>query len=725
MSNHPDSRWLTRSFAAILSIPLRFKITIPYLILALLLAGLATWSVSRSFAQSLEAQFHEQLVVNFATASDDIFQIETSHLVAVRAIAYTAGVAEAVSDRNSAALDSLIRPLVVNAQLPLVHIVDGSGQLLYGLRATPEGYVTDEGTEFVAWAPVQRVLAGESDDLGDKFVGAVEAPWGAALYTAGPVEQAEIRVGAVLVGTPLTEVLARLTGDSLAQVTLFRPDGQVAATTFTGERTLSRLPGDTLAAVNAEGSYRLQNRLLRLGAVDYNEAIGPLLLRGAPSGWLVGVALPRALLAQNAKLSPAQLAGWFTLAVLAMIGVGAVVAQVIAVPVFELVRASSQVAAGQLEVAVPERANDELGLLARHFNRMVHELRQREFMRDLFGRVVSNEVREALLKGQVGLGGELKVVTVLFTDIRQFTTLSESYSPQEVVSVLNSYFTVVTSVIHETGGLVNKFGGDSTLAVFGAPMSAPPAETARKAIQAALSIRTRLAELNAQRVEVGQQPISIGIGINTGEVITGTVGSAERFEYTVIGDTVNIAARVQGLTAQFTDSNILITEATLGALEQHDQILVVDHGEIALKGKARPVRIYGVMGTRLAQAQSALPVENVPRYDILEALYLYCRGFRVTTIALTKKVSPPDVRRWLSSATEHFGIASQELRLAFKLTDTEVQRLHEFSEETPEPDSPVPPASAPFENLSDKVRRPEVLDPLGTRLDMAPGGEAR
>jgi adenylate cyclase len=224
--------------------------------------------------------------------------------------------------------------------------------------------------------------------------------------------------------------------------------------------------------------------------------------------------------------------------------------------------------------------------------------RHRQVMHDLLGRLVSDEVREALLLDQVQLGGEVKVVTVLFTDIRQFTPFSESHYPQEVLGLLNDYFSIVNGAVREAGGMINKFGGDSAMAVFGAPIGLPPAETARRAIQAALSIRTDITEFNAHRVQANLEPLIIGMGINTGEVITGKVGSKDRFEYTVIGDTVNVAARVQSLTDQFTDSNILITEGTYAAFEERKQLLVSDHGAVTLKGKSQPVRIYSVIGLR-------------------------------------------------------------------------------------------------------------------------------
>jgi class 3 adenylate cyclase len=416
-----------------------------------------------------------------------------------------------------------------------------------------------------------------------------------------------------------------------------------------------------------------------------------LFLRGQPTGWFAGVALPTTSVTN--QLSPTELAGWFTLGVLAVIALGVIVAQLVAVPVGEMVAASSRVAEGDFNVQIKEHARDELGLLAERFNWMVRELRQREMMHEVFGQVVSEEVREALMSGRVGLVGELKTVTVLFTDIRDFTSLAESYDPREVVTLLNDYFEVVSTAIQAAGGFINKFGGDSTMAVFGAPLDAAPQDTAHHALQSAFTIRTRLAEFNARQIERGRPPIRIGIGINTGEVVTGNIGSKDRYEYTVIGDTVNTAARVQSLTSRFTDSNILITEDTRQALGKDAQLLVIDHGDVALKGKMKLVRVYGVMGMRFTEAEPVFHIGGIPRRDVLEALYLYCRGFSPRIIGLAKNADPLVIHQWVEGAARLFDRSSVELRQEFGLTDTELSRLaanaRRFSEPAQSPAAAV------------------------------------
>jgi class 3 adenylate cyclase len=677
-------RPIARLTAAFMSLPLRFKITIPYLVVAILLAGLATWVITQSFVNKLQERFDVQLVDDFETASTQVFQAESKALITERAIARTIGVAEAVAGSDTSNLNILIRPLVINAHAPVVHVLDASGGLLYGLRLTSAGSIRDEAIDFSAWTPVRRVLANESDNLGDKFSGIMMGPAGPTLYVVGPLLLNDQRVGVVLVGYPLDALLPQMKADSVTQVTLYQQNGLAAFSMFSGALQMPALSPEMQAIVNAQGTHPLQNRIWELGSNQYSEAVGPLLVRGQPSGWAIAVALPRSLITRSARISPSQLLVAFATAIFAVIGLGVVIAKIISLPVFELVDASTRVANGDLNAKVREQTQDEVGLLSRQFNYMVSQLRQREFMRDLFGRMVSEEVREAQLRGdQVQLGGEIKIVSVLFTDIRQFTRFSERHSPQEVMRMLNIYFSIVNGAVREAGGMINKFGGDSAMAVFGAPLSLDPSETAHRALRAALSIRFQITESNARCIQEGLEPINIGIGINTGEVMTGNVGAENRFEYTVIGDTVNVAARMQSISSQYKDSNILISRQTYEAFAEHERLQVVDQGAVMVKGRTEPVHVYNVLGMRQAktsqhvQTGNLVPSNEVPGRDALEAVYLYCRGFDPTTIATTKNMSPGIIQLWIKEAAAQFELVKQELGREFNLTEMELQRLHD------------------------------------------------
>jgi len=275
-------------------------------------------------------------------------------------------------------------------------------------------------------------------------------------------------------------------------------------------------------------------------------------------------------------------------------------------PVRRLAAGARRVGEGDLTVrfdagtAGTAGTKDELALLANAYNRMVAGLREREWLRDMFGRFVSHEVAEAIRSGQVRLEGENRVVSVLFCDIRGFTARSERHTPEEVVALLNEYLPVVVEAAGKHEGTVNKFGGDSTLVIYGAPRRLQPSERRTSAYQAvltALEMRANLERLNERLTERGEEPIRIGVGINTGVVLAGAVGPEERQEYTVIGDTVNLASRIEALNKQYPDHDILISGQTyeaLGHLRQEFEF--ADLGQVRIRGKAEPVRVWAVIG---------------------------------------------------------------------------------------------------------------------------------
>ena len=224
---------------------------------------------------------------------------------------------------------------------------------------------------------------------------------------------------------------------------------------------------------------------------------------------------------------------------------------------------------------------------------MATGLRERERERDIFGRVVSPEVREKLLGGRLELGGETRWVAVLFSDIRNFSTMSEHMSPQEVVAFLNEYLTEMSNAIRPWGGYLNNFIGDAIVAIFGAPIDQPDKEW--HAVAAALTMRQRLVELNRRRVARGEAPMDSGIGISTGEAVAGQVGSLERLMYTVIGDAVNVAARFEALTKEYAEHSILINGPTAQALERRNEVTLTSLGLVHVKGRVEPVDVYAVL----------------------------------------------------------------------------------------------------------------------------------
>lgn len=227
------------------------------------------------------------------------------------------------------------------------------------------------------------------------------------------------------------------------------------------------------------------------------------------------------------------------------------------------------------------------------WGRYLGEMRERRRITGQFKRYVSPKVVSAILQSgeEVNLGGEEREVTILFTDIRGFTTLSENWEPSRVVKMLNEHFTELCRAVFEHDGTVSKFIGDALMAVFNAPLEQFDAPL--RAVRTALSMRRRLAAMNDVRIKTGEKPIQIGVGIHCGRVISGNIGSYEQMDYTVIGDAVNVASRVESLCKEF-KTDILITDDVYNYVKDH--IAVGEPHEVTVKGRKKPIRVYEVLG---------------------------------------------------------------------------------------------------------------------------------
>jgi adenylate cyclase len=215
----------------------------------------------------------------------------------------------------------------------------------------------------------------------------------------------------------------------------------------------------------------------------------------------------------------------------------------------------------------------------------IRALEAQQQVQDTFGKYVSPEVAEHLLQQNIELGGEDRHVCVMFLDIRDFTRFTEHHKPEEVVRYLNGLFDFMVEAVNRRQGIVNKFLGDGFMAVFGAPLS--DGRDSLNAVAAACDILDRLERLNQ---EPGAVPTRIGIGLHSGDAVAGIVGSARRKEYTIIGDTVNVASRIEQLNKQF-QSQLLISEAVYQEIGGNVPEAVA-LGEVTVKGKEEPVRVY-------------------------------------------------------------------------------------------------------------------------------------
>jgi adenylate cyclase len=258
-------------------------------------------------------------------------------------------------------------------------------------------------------------------------------------------------------------------------------------------------------------------------------------------------------------------------------------ARSVVAPIVSVRDALLAVERGDLETSVPVYDGTELGQLQSGFNQMVTGLREREHLRDLFGRHVGQEVARAAAEGLgdgIELGGQTTVASVLFIDLVGSTAYAAEHRAEDVVAVLNRFFGVVVDEVDRHGGLVNKFIGDAVLAIFGAPVDHP--DHAGAALSAARAMASRLA------VEVPE--IGAGIGVATGEVVAGNVGHARRFEYTVIGDAVNSAARLTDL-AKDSPGCVLVAWTSVEQAGDDEASYWVEHDEVTLRGRAEPTRV--------------------------------------------------------------------------------------------------------------------------------------
>ena len=265
------------------------------------------------------------------------------------------------------------------------------------------------------------------------------------------------------------------------------------------------------------------------------------------------------------------------------------VAGSVAGPLRDVQAAMAEVGRGSLGARCAVVSNDEIGAVAEGFNRMVAGLREREIIRETFGKYVSPEVRDEILAGRASLDGGAREVTILFADLRDFTPWVESTPPAEVVRDLNGYFTEMDAAIRAQGGLVLQYIGDEIEAVFGAPVADPA--HADSAVRAALEMRTRLDAWNARRLAAGKVAMRHGIGIHTGTVIAGNIGSSERVSYALVGDAVNLTSRIQALNKDF-GTHSLVSGATRTRLKSDYNLKPLP--AVRVKGRSAEVEVYSL-----------------------------------------------------------------------------------------------------------------------------------
>ncbi|MDA1370433.1 MAG: adenylate/guanylate cyclase domain-containing protein [Proteobacteria bacterium] len=277
----------------------------------------------------------------------------------------------------------------------------------------------------------------------------------------------------------------------------------------------------------------------------------------------------------------------------------------IANPLTRLAQVVRRIEAGDYQMQAAVTSQDELGALATSVNSMAVGLAEKEKVRDLLGKVVSHQIAEELLNNPVELGGEERMVTVLFSDIRGFTSFCEGLPPQQVLGELNRVLSTVSDIIEKHHGVVDKFQGDAVMALFGAPVQSE--NDAPNAMQAALEIIRALEKMDSS--------LGACVGINTGLVVAGNLGSSSRLNYSVIGDAVNLAARLESLTRLYNVPNIVSEES----MQHAPQYAYREIDEVRVAGKRQSVKMFELMGRR--EELHAAQLEEIDRFQAALALY--------------------------------------------------------------------------------------------------------
>ena len=580
------------------------KIIAPYLVIILVLALLGIYIVTRLVTDSINTKFIEKLQESGHTTNEVMVKLETEYLQVLRLMTNTEGVAEALQAQDTAALEELLLPLQVNAKMDLVDVYAPGGVQLLALRADK---YRDRALQMVdpalAKHPiVTNVLSGVGDTLGDKYSALIDLSWGSVIYASAPVRTADGQlVGAIVVGYPLQTVIERLSKEALVSLVIYDSAGKVKATTLPPDdllgkdaasasatpspETMALLSLDQKQAEIAVGAQPiLQSKPLPLKVRTYTMLIGALEVRAAAAAPM-GVALPNTAIQVAAFASRVQLIAAFGIVVLGVLAMGLALARAITNPISKLVQATEIVATGNYDAEVGVTTSDEVGKLTQSFNHMVSGLREREKIRNMFSQFVTGAVAEAVLSGKVRLGGDRQDISVLISDVRSFTTLSETLDAPSLVSLINRYFNLMIDAVVEFDGTLDKFLGDGIITEYNCPLEQERHEL--RAVLTALRMREYLHVFNDDQIVRGEKTIRIGIGVHSGSAVVGNIGAeGKKLEYTAMGDTVNCASRLESQTKEV-NSDVVISADTYEKCKDF-----VDVGEpmaLHVKGRNEPV----------------------------------------------------------------------------------------------------------------------------------------
>ena len=604
---------------------LRWKITLPFMLLALALALGATYLVGTFLTTSAQERFLRQLADSGQQATDALVRVERDLLSEERLVANTQGVVETLISKDAEGMRDRVLPLAVSAGADLVVILDEQGVSLLTIRQRPDGtrgqYETIRNEAFYAgWESVQALLAGGTDEkrAGLEILNPGQEGETAVFWVGGPIIGSGDRVlGVVLVGDYLEGMVEELRTQAGANVSIYDRSGAILASTLNTDSPQSlTVPPDALDILAGGDPEQSPVRRVEIGEVPYGEVLTPLLARnGLDNLGVLGLSLLETPLASTGEGGPdlTTVVLLSALALLMVVIVGLLISNSITRPLVRMADASTAVATGNLDTRLPEGGTDEIGVLAGTFNRMVEGLQEGLVYHDLLGRAVTPEVREELRRsladGARAASVQSARATVLVAGLRGVSAENSNADPAKTMESLSEYFAALVPLVANHGGVVYRFDGDVAVALFGLfPKPSPAPVGALQATHAAFELIELVARLNLRRQEAGLARLPFGVGVATGQVVAGGLGTRDRVQYTIIGDGVDTALQVERVLRDTDAEGLMISGETyhaLGGARGHFDF--GRRGQAQIAGRRAPLEIHEVVGRgrRLLEAGGA------------------------------------------------------------------------------------------------------------------------
>lgn len=561
-------RWWARS-------RLRTKIFLAFSTLILAVLLLTLWVTQLVVSRQVQSTLTRELLTTGQVFQGLVAERAARLLTNTTLLAGDFALKRVISTYDPSTLASVALNYQERIGVDLLWITDEGGVLLADSLGRQKS-----GRTLASFSPVQEALAG-----GEASTAIAEVDGALFQLVAVPVLGPDV-IGFLLLGQgiddPLAQQLQKDTGSHIS----FLTHEQLFASSWSPEERNSLFPSGTLMPEPLLQRPQKETFLFTLAGERFLSLVVPFDSRlSLPLYAVVQRSYDEALAPFYALRRRISEIGMGALVVALFIGVG--LAGGITSPVRTLVAGMQEVLKGNLGYRLGVNREDEIGFLARSFNEMVGGLEEREKIRDVMDKVVSPEIAHELLQRGVSLGGEVREVSVLFADIRGFTSLSEGLPPAALIRLLNAYFGRMSRVIEGEKGVIDKYIGDEVMALFGTPLLLE--DHAVHAVAAGVGMLKELSRFNA---EEGQRlPLRIGIGIATGPVIAGNVGSPERLNYTVLGDTVNVASRLQGLTKEY-GVPLLLSGSTYAQVSAVFPCRLL--GKVAVRGRQQETALYTV-----------------------------------------------------------------------------------------------------------------------------------